>query len=252
MLGILIYIILRDIPGIDDLVIATYALGAATLILGAIALFGPKWAECNLYAPKLKLLFELDPPFCHKTQWKAAGVDPEPVYYFRLRIINNGKSTAKKCEVVLENLWIYDNEVPKRIQNFSPVNLTWVTGTGERLQYIDINPERGYFCDIGHISSIHYQRRIELYKFIDADGYPVCRRNDLRFMLELLQSFNAQSNYLCPKIKYILEIGLHSGNAHYKNGFLEICFSGKWEDDQDLMFREEMIYIKEVPDPAGS
>jgi hypothetical protein len=255
LLGILIYIILRDIPGIYDLVIATYFLGIATLILGAIALLGPKWAEYNLYAPKLKLLFELNPPFCHKTVWlwvEDKVNRSEPVYYFRLRIKNDGKSIAKKCEIVLENLWVYDSENNrKKIHNFSPINLIWVTSAGKRRQYIDINPERGYFCDLGHISSKKYQMIKEMNSFIDADGYPVCMRDDLRFKLDLFQNFNSQSNYLCPKIRYVLEIGLYSGNAHYKNVFFEISFSGKWEDDQDLMFRDETIYIKEVSNPSG-
>jgi len=82
-------------------------------------------------------------------------------------------------------------------------------------QYIDINPEnRGYFCNIGHISSRRYQ--IEREKFIDAPGFPACTANHSRFMFDFLQVFNAQSNYLCPGIKYTLEIGVYSENSSYK------------------------------------
>ena len=256
LLGILIYIILRDIPGIDELVIATYVLGFATLLLGIVALFGPKLID-YIYRPKLKISFERNPPFCHKTTDKWQVSEPahwwqvnkcsysEPVYYFRLRVKNHGKSTAKKCEVVLENLWLYDKKGLNEIQNFSHVNLKWVIGAGKKRQYIDINPERGYFCDLGHISSKNYQKTIEK-GFIDADGYPVCGEGDLRFMLDLLQVFYAQSNYLCPKITYILKIGLYSENANYQKELFEITWSGKWEDEQDRMFRDDRIEIKKI------
>jgi len=189
LIGILIFIILdgdTSIINVDsgtdqDLVIATYFLGFATLLLGLIAILGPlisKWVDRNTYAPKLEILFELGAPFCHKTKWRfppdqGSSRRPEPVYYFRLEVKNEkGKSPAKKCELVLENLWIYENSTPKKIQNFSPVNLIWVTGLVEQKQYIDINPGRGYFCCIGHISSKQYQLESERYSAIDADGYP--------------------------------------------------------------------------------
>lgn len=269
LLGILIFVILGDRSIINavksgtdqDLVNATYFLGVATLLLGFIAILGPfisKWADRSMYAPKLEILFELDAPFCHKTEWRfppdpktGARRGPEPVYYFRLRVKNKeGRLPAKKCEVVLENLWIYNNDIPAIIQNFSPVNLVWVAGLvgGPRLQYIDINPGRGYFCDIGHISSMQYQNDIERYSAIDAPGYPSCTASHLRFMLDLLQVFNSQSNYLCPGRRYILEIGLHSENADHQRAFFEISWSGNWRDDPGNMFEREIdIKPTEMP-----
>lgn len=267
LIGILIFIILGDITVINavksgtdqDLVNATYFLGVATLFLGIIAILGPvisKWADRNIYAPKLRILFELSPPFCHQTKWrikadpKSAQWRQEPVYYFRLRVKNEGRLPAKKCEVVLENLWICKNYIPIKIQNFSPVNLVWVAGLKDRIQYIDINPERGYFCDIGHISSLQYQREIEWNSFIDAPEYPACTSNDSHFVLDLLQIFNSQSNYLCPKTRYVLEIGLHSENASYQNAFFEIWWSGIWKDEQHELFKKEIIEIKPTEMPT--
>ena len=261
LIGILIFIILdgdTSIINVDsgtdqDLVIATYFLGFATLLLGLIAILGPlisKWVDRNTYAPKLEILFELGAPFCHKTKWRfppdqGSSRRPEPVYYFRLEVKNEkGKSPAKKCELVLENLWIYENSTPKKIQNFSPVNLIWVTGLVEQKQYIDINPGRGYFCCIGHISSKQYQLESERYSAIDADGYPSCTANDLRFMLDLLQVFYSQSNYLCPGKRYILKINLHSENTDSQKAFYEISWSGNWRDNQNEMFKTEIIDIK--------
>ena len=79
--------------------------------LGACALFVPYLAEIvklKAFAPNLKILFELAPPFCHQTSWRSSTQIEEPVYYFRFQVVNEGKTQARLCEVVLENLWIYD------------------------------------------------------------------------------------------------------------------------------------------------
>ena len=205
-----------------------------TLFLGVCALLAPpisKWVEHNMYAPKLEFSFRLAPPYCHRTRYNSG----EPVYYFRLRIDNIGNSQARNCEVVLEKIWIYENETPREFPNFSPVNLIWVTGSvGTRVQYIDINPKRSVFCDIGHIASPQHQTTVELNHFIYLPGG---RRNHHCFMLELLQMFNAQPN--CLHIgKYILEVGLYSENAKYRKACFEISWSGIWKDSEIEIFRE--------------
>lgn len=212
----------------------------ATLFLGLCALAAPpiaKWIEYNMYAPKLETSFNLAPPYCHITRYTSG----ESVYYFRLRIDNKGKAQAKRCEVVLEKIWIIENETPREFPNFSPVNLIWVAGSaGTRSQYIDINPRRSFFCDIGHISSPQHQMTEELNHRIYLPGG---RRNHLCFTLELLQIFNAQPNCLHPG-RYIIEVGLYPENAEYRKICLEISWSGVWKDIEIEMFRE--IHIRQI------
>jgi hypothetical protein len=217
-----------------------YILG--TLFLGACALFVPYLAEIvkrKAFAPNLKILFELAPPFCHQTSWRSPLGSPtqieEPVYYFRFQVANEGKTQARLCEVVSENLWIYDSaNNPQPYPNFSPVNMIWVGASNE---FININPNRRVFCDIGHISSQNYQREIEQNRFIDILGY---RGNDLRFVLDLRQIFYSQPNCLGPG-RYILQVGLYSENAGYQKEFFDISWSGIWQDGDDEMFREIVI-----------
>jgi hypothetical protein len=210
-----------------------------TLFLGICALAVPpitKWVEHNMYAPKLEISFNDAPPYCHKTMYEGG----QPVYYFRLLIKNIGKSKARNCEVILEKIWTYENETPKEFPNFSPVNLIWVAGlVGTKVQYIEINPNRSVFCDIGHIASRQYQRTVELTNFIYLPG---ARRNHLCFLLEFLQVFNAQPNCLHPG-KYILDIGIYSENAKYQKARFEISWSGEWKDSENEMFREINIQI---------
>ena len=212
------------------------------LFLGACALFVPYLAEIvkrKAFAPNLKILFELAPPFCHQTSWcsplGSSTQIKEPVYYFRFQVVNEGKTQARLCEVVLEYLWIYNSaNNPQLYLNFSPVNMVWVGASNE---FININPKRRFFCDIGHISSVNYQREIEQNRCIDLPGY---RGNDLRFVLGLHQFFYSQPNCLVPG-RYILQVGLYSENAGYQKEFFDISWSGKWQDGNDQMFREIVI-----------
>lgn len=212
------------------------------LFLGACALFVPYFAEIVKrwkLAPELKILFELASPFCHKTSFRPPPTSQiqfeEPAYYFRFQVVNEGKTQAKLCETVLENLWIYDAaNIPRLYPNFSPINMIWVGSSNE---FININPKRKIFCDIGHISSASYQEEIEQKKLIDIRGYT---GTDLRFVIDQFRIFYSQPNCLAPG-RYILEVALYSENAGCQREFFDISWSGKCKDGEDEMFREIVI-----------
>jgi len=226
--------------------VTNWILILTALFLGACALFVPYLAEIvkrKAFAPNLKILFELAPPFCHQTNWLSPPGSPtqnkEPVYYFRFQVVNEGKTQARLCEVVLENLWIYNSaNNPQLYPNFSPVNMIWVEASNE---FINISPNRRDFCNIGHISSVNYQSKIEHNRFIDLPGHS---GNDLRFVLDLYHIFYSQPNCLGPG-RYILQVGLYSENAGYQKEFFDISWSGKWQDGDDQMFREIVLHIQE-------
>jgi len=215
------------------------------------ALFVPYLAEVIkrfCFKPKLKMIFKLTPPFCHKTeirsQPRAQHKVCEPVFYFRFKIINEGKSRAYNCEVILENLWIYDSSKlgkPKLYPNFSPLNLAWSGNHSKDVR--NINPGREIFCDIGHIASKAYQISSEKNKYIDVPSH---YEEALRFMLELPKFFFSQPNCLIPG-KYIIQIGLYSENTDNQKLFLDISWSGKWKDSEENMFREIVIKRTEKP-----
>ena len=221
---------------------SNWVLICSTLFLGACALFVPYLSEVikrKAFAPKPKIDFKLSPPFCHRTYFRShPQAQPqvnEPAYYFRFQVVNQGKSRANQCEVVLENLWIYDSsQTPQLYPNFSPINLNWV---GASRPFADINPDRRIFCDIGHISSPNYQCTVESSNFIDIPGNS---GNDLRFVLDLSQYFYSQPNCLFPG-RYIVQIGFYSENAGNFKEFFDISWSGRWQDTENEMFREIVI-----------
>jgi hypothetical protein len=218
-----------------------WVLIGTSLFLGATALFVPWLAELvkrKAFAPKLDILYDRVPPYCHRTYWRSP-VDPnlqEPVYYFRFEVVNEGQTQARLCEVVLEDLWMYDaSGQPNKLSNFSPVNLHWAS---IKATFLSINPHRrGVFCDIGHISSSTHQKREEHKLFIDVPG----RGEDgLRFLFDQLQYPYAQPNCLAPG-QYAIKVSLYSENASPQSVYFKISWSGTWQNEEQEMFRECVV-----------
>jgi len=155
-----------------------------------------------------------------------------------------GKSQARNCEAVLEELWLADSS-GNFIQdkNFSPMNLYWV-GQYEKIggdsvpkQFLDINPgKRGLFIDIGHISSPDFQKRFEKSQFyLEKDNAT------LKFFFDHPIKFFSQRDCIPPgkaKIKFTL----YSENAPKCERNFQIAWSGNWKDREEDMFREIVIY----------
>lgn len=225
----------------------------ATIFLGLCALFVPyvsKWAERNVYAPKLKVLFKLEPPYCYKTELREKKNQLHktvPVYQFLLRIENEGKSQAKKCEVLLENMWIYDAAGnPKKLENFRSLNLSIFPDFMGIVYLTDLNPKRSSDYIIGHITPSDFQNEIESKEKPLIDVIPDYNGNDLRFLFDMSVYLYSQPNCLIPG-KYMLQFGIYSENAGYQKTLFDISWTGRWQDRIEDMFREIVITQKQDP-----
>jgi len=212
------------------------------LFLGACALFVPFVAELikrRLFAPELRIQFSEGHPYCHLTK----RGDGSPVYYFRFRVFNEGKSQARFSEVVLEEVWLADkaDEFVKD-DSFSPVNLTWVgqyqqtQGGLIARQFVDINPKREIFCDIGHISSPDFQRRAEKSQYyLEKDS------EALKFFFDTPVTFFSQRDCI-SRGKAKIKVRVYSENAPKKcERYFQISWSGVWKAEEQDMFREIVI-----------
>lgn len=213
--------------------VSDWVLIGATLFLGVCALFVPFLAELikrKLFAPSLRILFAQENPYCHLTKW-SNGL---PVYYFRFQVSNDGKSQARFCEAVLEELWLQDSS-GKFIQdkNFSPVNLNWVKQSEHREgHFVSINPKRKVFCDIGHISSPLVNERSQF--FLERDN------QSLKFIFDTPIKFFSQRDCVSPG-KAKIKIGVYSENAPKCERIFQVAWSGNWKDPEEDMFREIVI-----------
>jgi len=217
-----------------------WVLIGTSLFLGFVALFVPYLAELvkrRAFTPELLIIHDNQPPFSLKTFWSNRR-NPEikdPVYFFRFRVSNEGKSQARRCEAIIENLWLFDSSgKPQIIEKFSPVHLRYdEIGT----RFVDINPERKIFWNIGHISSSSRQKQSESNLFIDVPGD---HSDQLRLLFDLLEYPHSQPNCLVPG-KYGICIKVYSENAGTHEFFLQIDWSGKWQSVEKDMLREIVI-----------
>jgi len=217
-----------------------WVLVGTALFLGFVALFVPfisEWIKRRLFAPKIHVSYSHSPPASHRTYW-GSHINlslREPVYFFRLEIKNIGKSQARRCEALLEELWLFDaSGKPQKLPRFSPIKLRYdERGT----MFVDINPDRSLYWNVGHISSQAQQQREEKAHFIDVPGQ---HTDDLRFMMELIEYPYGQPNCLVPG-EYGITIAIHSENSSPSKIYLKINWSGKWQDTEESMFREIVI-----------
>lgn len=216
---------------IKCMLISDWVLIGTSIFLGAVALFVPYFAELikrKWFAPDLKIEFELKPPDCHKTRFG----NNEPVYYFRFRVTNLGKTQAKRCEAVIEKLYKADAAGNYQPIKYTPINLIWGSSYGE---YVDINPDRTFHCDLFHIPSVNFQSHMLQQKAyvdpVDMPPYP------LGIILCVKAAFFSQPNRL-PSGRYCIEVGIFSENSKKISRTFQISWSGNWKDTQEEMFKE--------------
>lgn len=208
------------------------------LFLGFVALFVPYLAEFikrKLFKPIANFTFSLSPPNCHLTSWSFDSCQQNMVYYFRFLIENTGKTLLQNCENVVEEIWHYDDpDNPKKINNFTPVNLKW-SGNQDK-QFMNINPGKKVFCDIGYLPTIEFQRNHQD-KLINISGYDNIA---LKFVFEFDKIYYSQLNCIPPG-KFALKITTYCENHNNLNNYLEITWSGEWKEIEEDLFRELVI-----------
>jgi hypothetical protein len=233
-----------------------WVLIGTSIFLGVVALFVPYLAELikrKLFSPKLKIIFEEHPPGCHKTKItsrnkKGEIIREEPCFYFRFQVENEGKSQAKQCEAVVENLSIADAAGNFGLEkSYTPVNLLWGGSYGE---FVEINPGRRFFCDLIHVPSKEHQEIVKQYgHYVDP---PETDQFEVGMVLNVKMAFYSQPNRL-PAGKYRVDVAIYSENAEKVKQALIVTWSGIWKDSEAGMFKELVIEIdphSNLPNPA--
>lgn len=204
-----------------------------SLFLGLCALFVPYLAALikrKLFAPSLRIEYLHIPPHSRLTRRENGS----SVYYFNPKVANNGKSQAIYCEIIVEEIYISDsagNFIKE--ENFIPVNLVW-SGKSNH-QFVNINPGKDQFFNIGHISAPEYQREVErsIYQ-------PEQANKNLKFFFEFSVRSFAQRDCISPgKVK--IKVVVYSENATKCEKWFQISWSGNWQDREQDMFREIVI-----------
>jgi hypothetical protein len=226
---------------------ADWAQFGATLFLGFIALlvaiFGPyigdKFKKWRL-APKLHIKCKNEPPYCHPT--KLAFTKPSEefdTYYFTFTVENNGKSQARSCEVVLEEVCTADEKGEYyQVKEFWPTNLMLQGNV-----YMDINPGRPpLYVTIGHISEPKCQEKREHPYSI------VTNRSEYnRFIFDFASGqrhfFKIDSR---PRGNHLFKLAIVGENFKTIRKKIELRWTGNWtKDSEQMLTKEAVIMTKE-------
>jgi hypothetical protein len=208
---------------------------SSTLILAAAAFIAPyvieRWKN-RFFAPKLRLEFFHEPPYCHLTEM-IMGSWKFPVYYFRFIVANEGRSQAEQCEGVLEVIRKENSDGRlEEWRGFSPASLNWSGGKDSK--YVTVQPGRRIFCNIGRIQHPEYEPD-SAYKDISEEEK---KRN--KFFFELQKRLFAQWDCLVPG-KYQVEIAVYSSNSKKVSKKFKLVWTGNWKDKESDMLKELVI-----------
>jgi hypothetical protein len=213
-----------------------WVLIGTSLLLAIIALIVPYLSELlkrRMFAPKLVIHFEEEPPGCHKTSIRGPGID-EPVFYFRFLVSNEGKSLAKNCEAVVENVLEADaagnfSAYPR----YTPINLGWGSGYDE---FVNINPGRRFFCDLIFVPSAAFQSS-NMAAYVNPSG---CAAFPLGAILAVRKAFYSAPNRF-PQGKYRIDVAVYSENSKETRRRFVLSWSGAWRASEEEMFKQLVI-----------
>lgn len=168
-------------------------------------------------SPKLNIIFHKNSPYIIERRG-------DTLYFVCFEAKNKGSSTAKNCEVVVEEFW-YKNEEGNLVEdkkNF-PAKLLW-TAIKDSLP-IDILPKAGKFFNIFRISSSIETGTLFFTMFTD------------RLVAYAVSRITVSLNYL--KIKIVV----YSENAKKCEQYIEIKSPGIWREKKEQNLQEIQIIL---------
>jgi len=196
-----------------------------------------------LWHPTLDIALENQPPDCQlmtvtntitvigATNAGAGGVQAG-CYYFRLRVYNNGRSSAEMVEVFVEEVHRRRADGTfERWQGFLSLNLVWAHYNSP--YFPRIPPHVYKHCDLGHILDPSLRQQFPG-EDIPTLGIP---KHQTVMCLGLIVRPSTGS-YLIPPGFYRLVIVAVAANAGIARRTVELNLTGQWYADEERMLRE--------------
>lgn len=152
-------------------------IAVVSLIISSLVAIGVIYREFIhdwVFRPNLKLTFGLEKPISRDTtiEWPSQTSSPsrrKGAFWPRLRVKNDGKSVARRCEGILAEVTNPDGEPDKR---YDPLTLGWAIAPIERrLQPIDI--AQGRVVDLNTFTTIEGERNARFDTYQDPRGVPL-------------------------------------------------------------------------------
>jgi hypothetical protein len=118
-----------------------------------------------LFHPKLEIAFSLEEPISRET----ILINDKRGFWPRLRVTNNGRSAARRCEGILAEVRMPDGTLDKR---YDPLTLRWAIAPIDKgLQPLDI--ARGRQVDLNIFTTIESASAAQFATYADPRGIPL-------------------------------------------------------------------------------
>lgn len=211
----------------------------ATSVIAIIALFHDVIKE-YINIPKLRFEIEYSPPHCHRVITEGGNF----VYYFALKMWNDGKNKAENVEVTLNDVFKKVGDKWERISGFNPDNLLWRLTGDPYLPFL--NPGTPKQCNIGYIIDPKIRTDSKLSHLMKYENNPNLNVNpdETIFHIQVsMQSTNLTYLIAPGTYKFRLSASCSNGKTAYQE--YKIKITGKWFEDEERMLNEG-INISEI------
>ena len=206
-----------------------WVLIGCTIILGAIALFGPYlndfWKRKSL-APKLKIVFQKECPYIGKTGDGDISFD----IFFRVK--NEGNSKAKNCKIVVEEFH-FKNEQGDLIENNRdfPAALLCIVGYEDIQGPVDILPKASEFFNVFSIVT-------------STEATKPKYQEKLLFSMSIERIAPYSKSGILVPLNYLkIKIVIYSENAKKCEQYIEIKSPGIKRDNKEQILQEMQITL---------
>ena len=243
------------------LVISTIALVVATFLLGIVAVFQDvlrSWFWC----PIIECELDISSPTCNRSLIKPDEKEINEDYktfsegygknsdldfyrdYFRLKILNKGKVSARNVEVILKDV----KDMNGKTIGLSSDNLLWSTYEYSNLKelkpkmYWDyISPGTHQYCSLGFIDDPSKRKFLKVYENLKSfKKIAIIEYED-----ETIFTFNVywktyDPKYFIPKGIYSISLVIGCENARHLEKEIKVEVTGKWASEEKEIASEEL------------
>jgi len=201
--------------------------------------------------PKIDIEFEFRPPDCFKTDlvhWKTEQdgkmvvTGKSEMFYYRLRIVNNGYSAAKNVEVTIREIRKKKGNSFDRLDFPLDDNLDWFSSSlqpGRPVMYRSFIPPGTFkHCELGHILDPSKRNSVPF------ENNKLFEKDETIFSFNVITRYHS-SYHLIEQGIYRFKISVAGENFNALEKEYEMEITGKWSEKEDKMLNEG-LKLKEI------
>jgi len=224
-----------------DLGVVVQAIGVLVALVLGVGGIWREWIVQRSIGPRLKVSVDTNPPDADRTTMSVLSggqlQGSVPCYYFRVRVKNEGKQTARGVEVFVKEVKRRQTDNTRCvIPDFPPMSLLW---SHVRAVAQDLHPGIEKFCDLGYVINPDAIRQSRTPFVLEAKKAQRVTKpsHPCVFTFDLQAKPNHQGHIVgFGEYRIVLAVG--AANLSAQEWSLRMSFDGKWYENESRMFSE--------------